>query len=218
MRRKISWILPRGLAALLLLALPACVEGTTSSGAATSPAEATGAPTPVATTPVAPAAPTTPAAPISPHPTTTAVTPVATPPAAPTGIPTVAPTATAPATIPGTTPAAGSLAGTWESASCGSRAYARRITFSEPASFTAEDLVSPCPKGTTCVWSGIINRSGSYKTQKDIVTLTVSKTGSGPAKTAFPASLTLDGAHGLVEAGSDGKPCAYTHVGGERKP
>lgn len=218
MRSSISRLLPRGIAALLLLALPACVEGTTSSGAATSPAEATGTTAPVATTPVAPAAPTTPAAPISAHPATTAVTPVATAPATPTTIPTVAPTATAPASIPGTTPAAGSLAGTWESASCGSRAYSRRITFSEPASFTAEDLVSPCPKGTTCVWSGIINRSGSYKTQKDIVTLTVSKTGNGPAKTQFPASLTLDAAHGLVEAGSDGKPCAYTHAGGERKP
>jgi hypothetical protein len=217
MRRITSWILPRGLAALLLLALPACVEGTTTSGTATSPNEATGTTAPVATTPVAPATPATPAAPISAHPTTTAVTPVATAPATPTTIPTVAPTATAPTSIPGTTPAAGSLAGTWESASCGARAYPRRITFAEPASFSAEDLVSPCPKGTTCVWSGIINRSGSYKTQKDIVTLTVSKTGNGPAKTQFPPSLTLD-SHGLVEAGSDGKPCAYTHAGGERKP
>lgn len=212
MRRKTSWIFPRGLAALLLLALPACVESTTTSGTATSPNEATGTTAPVATTPAAPATP------ISPHPTTTAVTPVATAPATPTTTPTVAPTATAPTSVPGTTPAAGGLAGTWESGSCGARAYARRITFTEPASFTAEDLVSPCPKGTQCIWSGIINRSGSYKTQKDIVTLTVSKTGSGPAKTQFPPSLTLDSNRVLVEAGSDGKPCAYTHAGGDKKP
>jgi hypothetical protein len=223
MQRSIRSILPRGIAALLLLALPACVEGTTSTGTATAPTEAA---KPVGTTPAAPATPatpatpTTPAAPISAHPTTTAITPVATAPAAPTTIPTVAPTAAAPTSIPGATPVAGatSLVGTWESASCGARAYPRRITFADATVFTAEDLVSPCPKGTQCIWSGIINRTGTYKTQKDIVTLTVSKTTTGPAKTQFPPSLTLDASHALIEAGSDGKPCAYTHAGSDRKP
>ncbi|MEP7126791.1 MAG: hypothetical protein ABJE95_38025 [Byssovorax sp.] len=217
MRRSTTWLLPRGFAALLLLALPACVEGTTTSGSAATPNEATGTTAPVATTPVAPA---TPAAPISPHPTTTAVAPVAT---APSTMPTVAPTATAPTTIPGTTPAAGpvSLAGTWESATCNTRTFPRRITFTEGAatSFTAEDLVSPCPKGTTCVWSGIINRSGTYKVAKDLVTLTVSKTSNGPTKTEFPTTLTLDASRAPVEPGIDGgKPCPYTRSGGVRKP
>jgi hypothetical protein len=217
MQRSISWLLPRGIAALLLLALPACVEGTTSTGTATAPNEAAGTTAPAATTP---AAPTAPAAPISPHPTTTAVTPVATAPAAPTTMPTVAPTAAAPTSIPGATPTAGptTLLGTWESASCGARAYPRHLTFADATAFSAEDLVSPCPKGTQCIWSGIINRTGTYKTQKDIVTLTVSKTTTGPAKTQFPPSLTLDSNHALIEAGSDGKPCAYTHTGGDRKP
>jgi hypothetical protein len=215
MRRSSSLLLRCGLAAISLFALTSCVEGTTSSTTTNAPGEATGTTAPVATTPTAPAAPTTPAAPISPHPTTTAVTPVATAPATPTAAPT---------TIPSTGPAAGaqSLAGTWESASCGARAYPRKITFSEgaaaAATFSAEDLVSPCPKGTTCVWSGIIVRSGTYKTEKDIVTLTVGKASNGPAKTTFPPSLTLDSNRTPIEAGSDGKPCAYKRAADARKP
>ncbi len=224
MRRSSSLLLRCGLAAISLFALTSCVEGTTSSTSTNTPGEATGTTAPVATTPTAPAAPTTPAAPISPHPTTTAVTPVATAPATPTAVPTVPATATMPTTIPSTGPAAGaqSLAGTWESASCGARAYPRKITFSEGAAaaptFSAEDLVSPCPKGTTCVWSGIIIRSGTYKTDKDIVTLTVSKASNGPAKTTFPPSLTLDTNRTPIEAGSDGKPCAYKRAADARKP
>jgi hypothetical protein len=220
MRRSSSLLLRCGLAAISLFALTNCVEGTTSSTTTTAPSEATGTTAPVATTPVAPATPTAPAAPISPHPGTTAVTPVATAPATPSATPTVPATATAPTTIPGTGPAAGTadLAGTWESASCGARTYARQITFADAAAFAAQDLVSPCPKGTTCVWSGIINRSGTYKLSKDLVLLTVSKTSNGPAKTQFPTTLTFDATHALIEAGSDGKPCAYKHAGGDRKP
>jgi hypothetical protein len=204
MQRTSSWFLRDAFAAISLLTLPHCVEGTTSSATATGPTAT------VATTPTAP---------ISPPPSTTAVTPpVATAPTTPTTVPTVP--ATAPTTIPTTGPAAGatSLIGTWESASCGARTYARRITFADATAFTAEDLVSPCPKGTQCIWSGIINRSGTYKTEKDVITLTVSKASNGPAKTQFPPSLTLDASRTPVEAGSDGKPCAYKHVGGERKP
>jgi hypothetical protein len=206
-----------GLAAISLLALSACVEGTTSSSTTTTPSEATGttAPTPATTGKATPPAATAPAAPISPHPTTTAVAPVATAPAA---TPTAPATATAPTTIPSTAPAAGSsLLGTWESASCGGRAYPRHLTFADATSFTAEDLVSPCPKGTTCVWSGIINRSGTYKVEKDVLSLTVSKTSNGPSKTQFPTSLSLDTNRTPIEAGSDGKPCAYRQAPA-RKP
>jgi hypothetical protein len=205
MQRTSSRLFRGAFAAICLLALPRCVETTTSTAAPTAPAEAT-----------TPATPATPTAPISAHPAVTGVTPVATAPAA---IPTVPATAAAPTTVPTIpTAGAGTLLGTWESASCGARAYARNLTFADATTFTAQDLVSPCPKGTTCVWSGIITRSGTYKTQKDIVTLTVDKTSNGPAKTQFPASLTLDASRTPVEAGSDGKPCAYKHVGGAKAP
>jgi hypothetical protein len=218
MRRSTNLLLHGGLAAISLLALSACVEGTTSSSTAATPTEAMGTTEPTPATPGNATPPAATTAPISPHPTTTAVAPVATAPT-PAATPTAPATATAPTTIPSTGPAAGSsLLGTWESASCGGRAYPRHITFADATSFTAEDLVSPCPKGTTCVWSGIINRSGIYKVEKDVIALTVSKTGNGPAKTPFPTSLTLDAGRAPVEAGSDGKPCAYKHAGSDRKP
>lgn len=220
MRRSSSLLLRCGLAAISLFALTNCVEGTTSSTTTTAPNEATGTTAPVATTPANPATPTTPAAPISPHPTATAVTPpVATAPATPSTIPTVPATAAAPTSVPVVpSPGPTNLVGTWDSPTCGARTYARTLTFVDAAAFSAQDLVSPCPKGTTCVWSGIINRSGSYRIEKDLVTLTVGKTSTGPAKTDFPTTLTLDANRTPVEAGSDGKPCVYRHTGGVKKP
>ncbi len=206
MQRTSTRLFCGALATISLLALTHCVEGTTSTGSPTAPAEGT--------KPTAPGA-TTPAAPISPHPTTTAVTPVATAPATPTTTPTVPASAAAPTTVPVIpSPGPTNLVGTWDSPSCGARTYARSLTFVDATTFTAQDLVAPCPKGTTCIWSGIINRSGGYKTEKDLVTLTVSKTGTGPAKTEFPATLTLNENRTPVEAGSDGKPCVYRHTGG----
>ena len=186
--------------AISLLALTACVEGTTSTTSATAPTEAS--------------KPTTPAAPVSPLPTTTAATPVTTP----SAMPTVPATAAAPTTVPTLPAGPTNLVGTWESASCGGRAYARSLTFADATTFTAQDLVAPCPKGTTCIWSGIITRSGTYKTEKDLVTLDIARTSNGPAKTQFPTTLTLDASRAPVEAGSDGKPCVYRRVGAQKTP
>lgn len=215
MKRTQSRFLRGAITAISLLALTNCVEGTTSTSSATAPTEGNKPTAPVATTPATPTAPT---APISPHPGTTGVTPVATAPATPSAIPTVPATAAAPTTVP-TIPGAGptNLVGTWESASCGGRAYPRSLTFADATSFNAQDLVSPCPKGTQCIWSGIITRSGTYKTEKDLVTLTTAKTSNGPAKTQFPTTLTLDASRSPVEAGTDGKPCVYRQASA-RKP
>lgn len=194
MRSTSSWFLVRGLTVVSLLALSACVEGTTSSSTATARTEAAG------TTAPAPTAPATP--------TTTVVLPPA---------PTATATATAPipTPTPSTPPAAGleRLVGTWQSASCGDRTYPRHITFADATTFSAEDLVSPCPKGTACIWSGILNHQGSYKVEKDVIALKVEKASSGPKKVQFPASLTLDANRAPVESGSDGKPCPYRQAG-----
>jgi hypothetical protein len=203
MQRSSSWFLRGGFAAISLLALSACVEGTTSSATATSPSEGVGTPAPPVTTPPS------------------AAPPVVTVPATPPETPTAPATAAQPSTpLPSTAPAVGllHLDGTWESPSCGSRTYPRRITFAEAASFTAEDLVSPCPKGVSCIWSGIINRQGTYRVEKDTITLTVAKTSTGPAKVEFPTTLTLDASHAPVEGGSEGKACVYKRAGGTRKP
>ena len=51
---------------------------------------------------------------------------------------------------------------TWTSPSCGERTYERRITLNPDFSFVGEDRVSPCPPDTTCVWSGIVNWTGTW--------------------------------------------------------
>ena len=206
MRCSSSWFLRGGSTAISLLALSACVEGTTSSTTASSPSEGVGTPAP----PVTPPPSTTPPVVTAPAPPPVGATP-ATPPATPATPATTMQPRTPPPSTAGVVLL--SLDGTWESPSCGSRTYPRRITFAEAASFIAEDLVSPCPKGTTCVWSGIINRQGTYRVEKDTVTLTVAKTSTGPAKVEFPTSLTLDASRAPVEAGS----CVYKRAGGTRK-
>jgi hypothetical protein len=55
------------------------------------------------------------------------------------------------------------LSGTWASASCGKRAYERIITVGADATFVADDRISPCPPGASCVWSGIVHRKGTWK-------------------------------------------------------
>ena len=53
-------------------------------------------------------------------------------------------------------------AGTWTSGRCSDRAYRRELTLSPDNSFAAIDYVSPCPPGKVCIWSGIVNRSGTW--------------------------------------------------------
>lgn len=53
------------------------------------------------------------------------------------------------------------LPSSWSSPACEGRAYERRFRFSE-GRFEAKDLVAPCPPGTLCVWSGILDRAGTW--------------------------------------------------------
>lgn len=165
---------------LLLTALAGLLGAACEIHEATAPQpSASGAPT---------AAPTTPA-PTTPTPTTPAPT---------TPVPT-----TTPSTPP---PGPASLTGEWGSHACGDRKYTRLISFDDKAGFSASDLVSPCPKGVTCVWSGIVVRKGSWSSDGKKVTLTL----SGPADTrgaAFPGSLDLTPAP--AERDAQGAACVY---------
>jgi hypothetical protein len=200
MRSTSSWFLVRGLTLVSLLALPACVVEGTTSASATTPAEAAGTTAPTPTVPATPKPPP-PVVVIPPPPPATAVP-------------------TAPTTVPSTPPATGStsLIGKWESPSCGDRTYPRHITFADATTFSAEDLVSPCPKGTACIWSGILINQGIYKVERDVVTLKVEKPSSGPKKAQLPTTLTLNASRALVEAGSDGKPCPYRQTATDKRP
>ncbi len=63
------------------------------------------------------------------------------------------------------------LPSSWTSAACEGRAYERQITFTEDR-YQAKDLVSPCPPGVVCVWSGIIDRTGSWTLDRKQLRLT----------------------------------------------
>lgn len=102
---------------------------------------------------------------------------------------------------------AASPAGTWVSDGCGERAYPRELTLAPGGTFTARDLVSPCPAGKTCVWSGIVARSGTWKL--DGARVTLAPEGDDGKKPGAPFATELElGPDSLVEAGS-GPPCAY---------
>ena len=84
--------------------------------------------------------------------TSTAEAPSASPSAsAPSG--SSGPVAIDPSPVPG---------GTYRSASCGTRKYPRVVHLSAPNKVQMDDLVSPCPPGARCMWSGIVVRTGTY--------------------------------------------------------
>lgn len=150
---------------------------------------------------------------------------------APVGTPTTSPdatstpppptSATAAPTTSSATPAPGpaqtsnsAIVGTWESASCGKRKYARTIQFDAAGTFVGQDLVSPCPKGTACVWSGIVGTNGTFTVQADKVTLTLTEPVARPEMVEpFPATMTVDRATSApIETLKDGTRCVYTRA------
>jgi hypothetical protein len=106
-------------------------------------------------------------------------------------------------------PDASKIVGSWSSASCGERKYARSITLSDGGSFEAEDRVSPCPPKVTCIWSGIVNRHGTYAVQGSQLTLTTAEDKAGAGKAMpFPTSLAIEGGALVEDAG--GAKCSYS--------
>jgi hypothetical protein len=128
--------------------------------------------------------------------------------------PASAPPAPAPTEEPGPPPPNGpngkALLGDWHSPACGDRAYERRLHLHENGSFKAEDMVSPCPPGVMCVWSGIVETQGTWAVSKGALELTV-KAGAAPRRgvAPFPTALTLDGAGAPAEGSAGASSCPY---------
>ncbi len=113
------------------------------------------------------------------------------------------PTTSAPTAAPTAASGAADPAGSWSSASCGKRTYVRELTLTGDGTFSARDLVSPCPPNAKCVWSGIVDRSGKWKLDGAKVLLTVEKGTEAKAGEALPSELAFEGGV-LSESG-----CAY---------
>ncbi len=93
-----------------------------------------------------------------------------------------------------------SIEGNWTSAACGGRSYARNIRFESHQHYAAVDMVSPCPVGATCVWSGLTAFAGLWELQGKklrVQEVGVPDTPGGPRPVFFEA--TADGK--LVENG-----------------
>lgn len=115
------------------------------------------------------------------------------------------PTSSGPAAAP--TPQA--VAGTYASPGCGARKYAREITLNADGGFTSRDLVSPCPREATCVWSGIVDRKGTFTVDSaSWIGLTPSEAGK-PAGEPLPARLLFHAPDGTLIEDPDHTNCVY---------
>ena len=93
------------------------------------------------------------------------------------------------------------------SASCDKRTYAREITFGKDGKLSAQYLVSPCPPGARCVWSGILARAGTFSLAGSTVTLTVTEGADSKPGSPLPATMTFTG--GALSESAGGATCAY---------
>lgn len=90
--------------------------------------------------------------------------------------------------------------GNWTSPGCQSRSYARNIRFEADHSYAGLDLVSPCPPGTACVWSGMVAFTGFWSI-KDSKELILKELGGGGPGSPHPTLFTADMEGNLVEGG-----------------
>jgi hypothetical protein len=101
----------------------------------------------------------------------------------------------------------------WTSMACEGRAYERQIRFTD-GRFAARDLVAPCPPATLCVWSGILDRAGTWTCDRRQVRLTQDpdpRTGAPPQASQFPLPETL----WLADDGTlteEGGACPYQQL------
>lgn len=85
--------------------------------------------------------------------------PSATPPPAPAGAPQVD-------TLLGKAPGV-VFTGVWTNKDCPGRNYPRNLYIDEEGEYAGLDLVSPCPKGTACMWSGMVGFAGTWRQDGD---------------------------------------------------
>jgi hypothetical protein len=101
-----------------------------------------------------------------------------------------------------------SLLGSWVSASCGERKYERQLSFEAGNRFASLELVSPCPPGARCVWSGIVQRLGTYEQKGTRVGLVVDAPVDEHGQ-PLPEAVEFDGR--VVERAPDGSACEYAY-------
>lgn len=108
-------------------------------------------------------------------------------------------------------PQPSSLVGMWQSETCDGRDWVRAVSLADDNSWTAKDLVAPCPEGVSCIWAGIVEHSGSWKTAEiagaAVLVTKASMPDTAPGGVATPTALQIDG-----EMLKDDKGCSYARV------
>jgi len=91
--------------------------------------------------------------------------------------------------------AAQPLVGIWQSDSCGdARTYVRAIAVDDNGMWRSRDMVSPCPPGTQCMWSGIVEANGTWLPAEPLGTIQLNVGSAAPRNApgeAPPSSLSL---------------------------
>ena len=95
------------------------------------------------------------------------------------------------------------LLGRWVSPSCGERKYERQLSFEAESRFASLELVSPCPPGARCVWSGIVDRAGKIERKETTLFLVPDASGGKLPGAPFPATVTIAGATIKIDAPAD---------------
>lgn len=121
--------------------------------------------------------------------------------------PSAAPAASASASAQPSEPRS-TLLGSWVSPSCGERKYERQLSFEAGNRFASLELISPCPPGARCVWSGIVQRLGSYEQKGTRVALVVDAPVDSHGQ-PLPEAVEFDGR--VVERAPDGSACEYAY-------
>jgi hypothetical protein len=113
-------------------------------------------------------------------------------------------------------PTVESLIGTWTAAACGARKYNRQLTLQADGRFAAIDYVSPCRRGATCVWSGIVRRSGSWHARNLAVIELSVDTGESRLAEPMPQAMGFDPLSGRLHEATPGAGplCEYHRVNG----
>jgi hypothetical protein len=93
----------------------------------------------------------------------------------------------------GTTGSSQRIYGLWSSESCKARAYARELSLNEDGSYTGHDLVSPCPRGAQCSWTGIVTWGGTWVRVDDTLLLMETLPPDRPGILPRPPELVFDG-------------------------
>lgn len=98
-------------------------------------------------------------------------------------------------------------AGWYRDAACGDRSFAREIELGD-GTYQGRDLVSPCPMGATCMWSGIVEFKGTWTRDGDALVLTETSAVPQAGPAARPKRLVPSGSGWTDEDGCSFVPLA----------